>query len=85
MPVRACHSPSTIERLTPEVLHAAAQWAAAQHIPLAEANHYEPGSDLWALFNQAYGGCTATATAAATAHLHARLAHHARRREQEAA
>ncbi len=43
-----------LQRLTPEVLRAAAQLAAAQHIPLAEANHYEHGSDLWAQFNEAY-------------------------------
>lgn len=80
MLVRACHPLITaIERLTPEVLHAGAQWAAAQHIPLAEANHYELGSDLWALFNQAYGAY-ATATCK-----HACHPHHAQRREQEAA
>ncbi|MDZ7863007.1 hypothetical protein [Acidovorax sp.] len=43
-----------LQRLTPEVLRAAAQSAAAQHIPLAEANHYEHGSDLWVQFNEAY-------------------------------
>lgn len=44
----------TLQRLTPEVLRAAAQSAAAQHIPLAEANHHEPGTALWAQFNEAY-------------------------------
>lgn len=81
MVVRACHSPTTIERLTPEILHAAAQWAAALHIPLAEANHYEPGSNLWAQFNQAYGGHTATAVV----HPPARPVRHARRLGQGAA
>lgn len=45
---------NTLQRLTPDVLRAAAQSAAAQRIPLAEANHYEHGSDLWAQFNEAY-------------------------------
>lgn len=45
---------TTIQRLTPEVLRAAAQSAAAQHIPLAEANHHEPGTELWTRFNEAY-------------------------------
>ncbi|KRC18075.1 hypothetical protein [Acidovorax sp. Root219] len=84
MPVPAAHSPTTaIERLTPRALQAAAQWAAAQHIPLVEANHHEAGSDLWAQFNAAYGAC-----AAATAPTHAgrpRQPCHSRRLEQEAA
>ncbi len=44
----------TLQRLTPDLLRAAAQSAAAQHIPLAEANHHEPGTALWAQFNEAY-------------------------------
>ena len=43
-----------IRRLTPEVLRKAAREAAEQHIPLDEANHYEPGSSLWHQFNAAY-------------------------------
>ncbi|MFN9473778.1 hypothetical protein [Acidovorax sp.] len=48
---------NTLQRLTPDVLRAAAQSAAAQHIPLAEANHHEPGTVLWAQFNEAYAAC----------------------------
>lgn len=70
---------TTIQRLTPEALRAAAQAAAAQHIPLIEANHYEPGSDLWAQFNEAYGAC------AMASRRHAHRPRHAPRLEQEAA
>ena len=44
----------SIRRLTPEVLHSQARDAAEQGIPLVEANHHEPGSALWHLFNNAY-------------------------------
>lgn len=44
-----------IRPLTPEALRTQAQQAAAQHVPLREANHYEPGSELWVQFNRAYG------------------------------
>ena len=43
-----------IQPLTPSALRAAAQEAALQHIPLEEANHHEPVTDLWADFNRAY-------------------------------
>lgn len=44
-----------VRPLTPATLLAQAQQAAAQHIPLREANHHEPGSELWVQFNRAYG------------------------------
>ena len=44
----------SIRRLTPEVLHSQARDAAEQGIPLVEANHHEPGSALWHLFNNFY-------------------------------
>lgn len=43
-----------IRPLTPEVLHAQAAGAAQHGVPLAEANHHEPGTPLWHLFNNAY-------------------------------
>jgi len=43
-----------IRSLTPEVLRAKAREAAEQGIPLAEANHHEPGTALWLQFNSAY-------------------------------
>lgn len=45
---------STIQKLTPELLRQQAQAAADQHIPVREANHFEPGSREWAQFNTAY-------------------------------
>lgn len=44
----------SICHLTPEVLHVQAAHAAEQGIPLVEANHHEPESVLWHLFNNAY-------------------------------
>lgn len=44
----------SICRLTPVVLHSQATQAAEQGVPLVEANHHEPGSPLWHLFNNAY-------------------------------
>jgi putative NIF3 family GTP cyclohydrolase 1 type 2 len=44
----------SIRPLTTDVLHAQAASAAEQGIPLCEANHYEQGSKLWHLFNNAY-------------------------------
>lgn len=44
----------TILTLTAERLRAQAREAAEQHIPLNEANHHEPGSNLWREFNGAY-------------------------------
>lgn len=59
---------STIKPLTPEALRAQAREAAEQHIPLEEANHYEPGTDLWREFNGAYQwGCIARDRRAAEA------------------
>lgn len=43
-----------IRTLTPEVLRAQARDAAECGIPLAEANHHEPGTALWLQFNAAY-------------------------------
>lgn len=45
---------TTIQKLTPELLRAQAIAAADQHIPVREANHFEPGSREWAQFNTAY-------------------------------
>jgi hypothetical protein len=42
-----------IKTLTPSTLRAAARTAAELHQTRAEANHYEPGSDLWHMFNEA--------------------------------
>ncbi|GKS91195.1 hypothetical protein [Acidovorax sp. SUPP2539] len=44
----------TIFPLTTAVLQQHARDAAEQGVPLAEANHYEPGSALWSEFNAAY-------------------------------
>ncbi|MNS45098.1 hypothetical protein D3C72_775580 [compost metagenome] len=46
--------PDQIRTLTPDVLHAQAQNAAVQGVPLPEANHHEQGTPLWHLFNNAY-------------------------------
>lgn len=46
----------TITPLTPEHIARTAREAAEQCIPLAEANHFEPGSQHWAAFNTAYTG-----------------------------
>lgn len=43
-----------IRSLTPDVLRAQARDAAEQGIPLAEANHHEPGTPLWFQFGAAY-------------------------------
>jgi hypothetical protein len=43
-----------ITTLTPESLRAAAKQAAEQHQTREEANHYEPGTDLWHQFNDAF-------------------------------
>lgn len=43
-----------ITTLTPESLRAAARTAAELHQSRAEANHYEPGTDLWHQFNDAF-------------------------------
>ena len=43
-----------IRPLTASDLRAAAQEAAQQRIPLEEANHHEPGTELWDAFNRAY-------------------------------
>lgn len=59
-----------IRPLTTEALLAAARTAAELHQTRDEANHYEPGSDLWHQFNDALR--------AAEAELHAE------RREREA-
>lgn len=45
-----------IRPLTTDDLCASARAAAEQHIPHAEANHFEQGSELWRLFNEAYHG-----------------------------
>ena len=42
-----------ITTLTPESLRAAARTAAELHQTRAEANYYEPGTDLWHQFNDA--------------------------------
>lgn len=44
----------TITPLTSETLRAQAREAALQHVPLDEANHHEPGTDLWREFNGEY-------------------------------
>lgn len=44
----------SIRALTTEVLHAQARDAAERGIPLAEANHHEPGTPMWRLFNNSY-------------------------------
>ncbi|WP_312836386.1 hypothetical protein [Comamonas sp.] len=44
----------SIKTLTPAVLHSQASHAAAQGVPLNEANHHEQGTPLWHLFNNAY-------------------------------
>lgn len=46
----------TIRPLTTEDLRALAREAAEQHIPHEEANHYEPGSEQWRVFHEAYHG-----------------------------
>lgn len=43
-----------IRPLTESDLRAAAQEAAQQRIPMDEANHHEPGTQLWEDFNRAY-------------------------------
>lgn len=43
-----------IQPLTPSALRAVAHEAAQQRIPVEEANHHEPGTDLWVDFNRAY-------------------------------
>lgn len=43
-----------IRPLTEDSLRASARAAAEQGIPLAEANHFEPGSHLWLQFNAFY-------------------------------
>lgn len=43
-----------IQVLTPSLLRAQAAEAAGAGIPLAEANHHEPGTPLWHQFNAAY-------------------------------
>lgn len=45
-----------IRKITDDDIKAAARAAAEQHIPHAEANHFEQGSELWRLFNEAYHG-----------------------------
>lgn len=44
----------TITELTPEHVQQRACEAAEQHIPLEEANDYEPGTAQWTLFRVAY-------------------------------
>ncbi len=44
----------TILELTGERLRAQAREAAEQHIPLEQANHHEPHTNLWREFNSAY-------------------------------
>lgn len=43
-----------IRPLTTQVLHSQARTAAEDGVPLVEANHHEPGTPLWHLFNAAY-------------------------------
>lgn len=50
-----------IRYLTPAVLHAQARAAAEQGVPLVQANHHEPGTQLWHLFNNAYRQAVHTA------------------------
>lgn len=44
----------TILELTEERLRAQAREAAEQHIPMEQANHHEPHTNLWREFNGAY-------------------------------
>lgn len=50
-----------VRPLTEEELRASARAAAEQHIPHDEANHYEPGSELWRVFYDAYHDAVALA------------------------
>lgn len=43
-----------IRALTAEELRASARAAAERHVPLREANDFEPGSPQWHAFNAAY-------------------------------